>query len=57
LPDRYVHQPWAAPPLELRAAGVELGKTYPHPLLDLAEGRKRALDVYQRTVREAVADA
>jgi deoxyribodipyrimidine photo-lyase len=57
LPDRYVHQPWAAPPLERRAAGVELGRTYPHPLVDLAEGRRRALDVYARTVREAAAEA
>jgi deoxyribodipyrimidine photo-lyase len=57
LPDRYVHQPWEAPPLELRAAGVELGKTYPYPLIGLAEGRQRALDVYQRTVREAAANA
>jgi deoxyribodipyrimidine photo-lyase len=56
LPDRYLHQPWAAPPLERRAAGVELGRTYPHPLVDLAEGRRRALDVYARTVREAAAE-
>ena len=53
LPDRYLHQPWAAPPLELEAAGIRLGRDYPQPLLDLAEGRRRALDVYARTVREA----
>jgi deoxyribodipyrimidine photo-lyase len=57
LPDRYLHQPWEAPPMELLAAGVTLGKTYPHPLIDLAEGRRRALDVYQATVRDAGARA
>jgi deoxyribodipyrimidine photo-lyase len=29
LPDAYIHQPWAAPPAELAAAGVTLGETYP----------------------------
>jgi deoxyribodipyrimidine photo-lyase len=55
LPNAYLHQPWNAPPLELHAAGVQIGKTYPKPLIDLAEGRIRALDVYKRTVREAAA--
>ncbi|HTR15901.1 MAG TPA: deoxyribodipyrimidine photo-lyase [Acetobacteraceae bacterium] len=60
LPDRELHAPWQAPPAVLRAAGVELGRTYPAPLVDLAEGRRRALAVYQATVRtepEAAADA
>ncbi len=55
LPDRYLHAPWLAPPLELAAAGIRLGHTYPRPLIDLADGRTRALEVYRRTVREPAA--
>jgi deoxyribodipyrimidine photo-lyase len=52
LPDRLVHQPWAAAPLELAAAGVELGKTYPLPLVDHKQARERALAAYAK-VRSA----
>ena len=30
LPKKYLHKPWDAPAEALQAAGVELGKTYPH---------------------------
>ena len=30
----------------LAAAGIELGATYPAPIVDLAESRQRALDAY-----------
>jgi deoxyribodipyrimidine photo-lyase len=55
LPDDHLQAPWAAPPLVLQSAGISLGRTYPRPLVDLAEGRARALEVYKRTVREAAA--
>ena len=55
LPDRYVHAPWTAPPAVLADAGVVLGRDYPNPVVDLSEGRNRALDVYRRTVREVAA--
>ena len=29
-----------------RAAGVELGKSYPHPIMDHKVGRERALKAY-----------
>jgi deoxyribodipyrimidine photo-lyase len=32
-----------APPLELKDAGVDLGKTYPEPIIDHRMGRERAL--------------
>jgi deoxyribodipyrimidine photo-lyase len=51
LPDRFLHAPWSAPPMVLAQAGVTLGKTYPAPIVDLAEGRQRALDVYKRTAK------
>lgn len=44
LPDRWLQSPWTAPPEVLRDAGVRLGKDYPHPILDHAQARARALD-------------
>ncbi len=55
LPDQYLQSPWTAPPAVLRSAGVELGTTYPAPLVDLAATRQRALDAYRETVRGAAA--
>ncbi|MDO9290447.1 MAG: FAD-binding domain-containing protein, partial [Hydrogenophaga sp.] len=43
LPDACIHAPWQAHELELAAAGVELGKTYPRPVVDHAEARERTL--------------
>ncbi|MBC07677.1 deoxyribodipyrimidine photo-lyase [Thalassospira sp.] len=47
MPEQYIHKPWEASPLILKAAGVTLGKTYPAPLIGLKEGRERALGAYQ----------
>jgi deoxyribodipyrimidine photo-lyase len=46
LDAKHIHAPWEAPPETLRAAGITLGKTYPEPIVDLAEGRARALAAY-----------
>ena len=46
LPDKLIHQPWTATPLELASAGIELGKTYPRPIIDHKTGRERALKAY-----------
>ena len=43
LPDALLHAPWRASEIELLAAGVELGKDYPRPLVDHAEARERTL--------------
>ncbi len=43
VPTAHIHEPWAAPPLVLAAAGVTLGKTYPQPIVDHAKARDRAL--------------
>ncbi|MGE0547459.1 MAG: deoxyribodipyrimidine photo-lyase [Kofleriaceae bacterium] len=43
LPARLIHQPWTAPDDVLRAAGVELGKTYPRPIVDHQLARERFL--------------
>lgn len=47
-----VHAPWLAGPLELAAAGVVLGETYPHRVVEHAEARDRAVAAY-RAVRGA----
>jgi len=41
LSARWLHHPWDAPAAELSKAGVELGRTYPRPVVDhsLARGR------------------
>ncbi|WP_412062857.1 cryptochrome/photolyase family protein [Rubrivirga sp. IMCC45206] len=44
LPDAHLHAPWDAPADVLAEAGVTLGETYPHPIVDHAEARERALD-------------
>jgi deoxyribodipyrimidine photo-lyase len=46
LPNAALHAPWQAKPLELQAAGVVLGHTYPHPLVDHAQARARTLARY-----------
>lgn len=48
LPDRVIHRPWSAGPLELAQAGVKLGTTYPSPIVDHAQARERALAAYAR---------
>ncbi|MBN8552405.1 MAG: deoxyribodipyrimidine photo-lyase [Caulobacterales bacterium] len=49
LPADWIHRPWTAPPMELAAAGVGLGETYPAPIVDHATARNRALDALKAT--------
>jgi deoxyribodipyrimidine photo-lyase len=46
LPKRYLHKPWEAPAEVLKEACIELGKDYPHPVVDHKEARERALQRY-----------
>ncbi|GHA01811.1 deoxyribodipyrimidine photo-lyase [Arenicella chitinivorans] len=46
LPDKYVHQPWAAAQTTLLDAGLVLGKDYPKPVVDHSAARQAALDAY-----------
>ncbi|MGY3690503.1 deoxyribodipyrimidine photo-lyase [Bradyrhizobium sp. USDA 3240] len=48
LPKDLIHQPWTATPIELASAGVELGTTYPPPIVDHKKGRERALAAYAK---------
>ncbi|WP_050465274.1 cryptochrome/photolyase family protein [Herbaspirillum autotrophicum] len=43
LPDKRIHAPWLCAPIELAAAGVNLGLDYPRPLVDHAVARQRTL--------------
>ncbi len=43
-----IHAPWLAKPLELSAAGVRLGETYPLPIVDHAAQRDKALKLFKR---------
>lgn len=47
LPNRWIHRPWEAPPLELEAAGIRLGSTYPPPMVDHRSARNRALAAFE----------
>jgi deoxyribodipyrimidine photo-lyase len=46
LPAKWIHAPWEAPHDVLAAAGVSLGKTYPHPIVDHAAARAEALQAF-----------
>ncbi|PHR25030.1 MAG: deoxyribodipyrimidine photolyase [Hoeflea sp.] len=52
MPKKFIHKPWAAPEKVLDAAGVRLGDTYPHPIVDHQLARDRALAAYQE-IKEA----
>jgi len=46
LPDALLHAPWRASPVELAAAGIELGRDYPKPIVDHAQARREAIERY-----------
>lgn len=49
MPDKFLHKPWAAPQAVLQAAKVDLGISYPRPVVDHQAARRRALEAYART--------
>ena len=46
LPDKLIHAPWLARPVDLEAAGVQLGLHYPLPVVDHAAARAKTLARY-----------
>lgn len=46
LPIKALHSPWTASPIELAAAGVRLGDTYPFPVVKHDEARTQTLERY-----------
>jgi len=47
LPTPQIHAPWDAPADLLAAAGIELGRTYPHPIVEHKAARARALAAFE----------
>ena len=47
LDAKTIHAPWEAAPLDLAAANVILGDTYPGPIIDHAFARDRTLTAYK----------
>lgn len=53
LPAKWIHKPFDAPSAILREAGVDLGRTYPAPLVSHAAARLVALGAYRRSRKSA----
>jgi deoxyribodipyrimidine photo-lyase len=49
LPIKYLFKPWETPATILKACKIDLGKTYPNPIINLKESRERALQAYKKT--------
>jgi deoxyribodipyrimidine photo-lyase len=47
LPSKWIHRPWEATSEILKNSNVELGQSYPEPIIDHGEGRDRALEAYE----------
>jgi deoxyribodipyrimidine photo-lyase len=46
LPDKVIHAPWKARPLDLAAAGVAIGRDYPAPVVEHELAREKTLARY-----------
>jgi deoxyribodipyrimidine photo-lyase len=53
LPVEALHAPWTATPVDLAAAGIELGKDYPLPVVEHEKARELTLARYSAVRREA----
>ena len=47
LPDKYLFSPWETPDHILQESGIELGTTYPNPIVDLKQSRDEAMAAFQ----------
>ena len=52
LPNKFLFNPWEAPKEILEKAGIELGKDYPEPIVDLKYSRELALEAFGKTKLE-----
>jgi len=46
MPAELIHAPWLARPVDLAAAGVEIGRDYPAPIVDHEQARAKTLARY-----------
>lgn len=56
LPDAFVHRPFEAPAEVLAKAGIVLAESYPRPIVDHHEAKKRAIEALDSTRRGAAED-
>ena len=49
VPNKYLFNPWEAPYGILEKAGVELGKNYPKPIVEIKSSRQTALEAFAKT--------
>jgi deoxyribodipyrimidine photolyase len=47
LDAKHIHAPWEAPKEILEKTDIELGDTYPEPIVDHNKAREKALGIYQ----------
>lgn len=47
IPKKYLFSPWEAPEDIMKALNIELGKDYPHPIVNLADSRDAALTAFE----------
>jgi deoxyribodipyrimidine photo-lyase len=52
LPNEYLFNPWDAPQHILKEANIELGSTYPKPIVDLKTSRNTALEAFQALTKK-----
>ena len=52
LPDKYLFSPWETPNHILEESGIELGNTYPNPIVDLKQSRDAALAALKSLKKE-----
>ncbi len=48
LSKKTIHAPWTASEIELEMAGIQLGRSYPNPIVDHGEARKLTLIRYSK---------
>lgn len=57
IPDRWLQKPWEATKADLDKAGVELGRSYPTPIVEHGRARERALSAYKQIKGDADASS
>ena len=48
LPSKLIHSPWKFHESDLKKYEIELGKTYPYPIIDHGNARDKALMLYKK---------
>lgn len=54
LPAKWIHRPWDAPAAVLECSGIDLGSTYPRPIVEHTLARQRALSAFESIKKGAV---